>query len=155
MKAIVNFLLWLIIIFIGLKLNRNFLINNNFTDWEYSYLFYSFVVSFLMFLSYRYYLVFVLFNLLFQLFICISELFSVDFSQEGLEIIEYSCNLMFPHSELVFHFILDIMIVYLKIKWAIFWSCIGVIISANCLIFIIKALSSRISKFILLKIRIV
>ena len=150
-RAIINFIIWMMIILIGIDLNRFFLMKDSFSHWDYSYLFFSLVVSFLLFFSFRYYIGFLLILFLLQLVVCISELFSVDFSQEGLEVIEYSCNLMFPHNEAMFQFIVEKMVVNFSVKWSVFWSCIVIIINSNFLIYIMFKISSNLSNYIFSK----
>lgn len=152
-KGILHFTIWFLFTGIGYFLNKAFLTNNNlFIAWNWSYVFFPILFSIAIMLSNKYSIALIrLFAIVFFLILIVSVLSGDDFSQMGLDAIEYGSNILFPHNELLLQLLLSKLMNYIALKWALFISCFTVIICAIALLYAIYKISNKLNELFILR----
>lgn len=153
-KGIISFTIYIILIFIGLFINKLYLSENNlFNAWAWDYFIFPFVFPFvfslIIGLSTKYSLAFIrLIAIFFSLVLLLSIFSTSEFNQMGLEIIEYGCNSIFPHNEVILRNSFRLLISWFDIKWSFFGSCMIVVIFSIFLLFFIHRMVCKVYMFI-------
>ncbi len=146
---------WVVIISFGYLCNNIFLKQNSFAQWEWEYLFCPILFLAFFILSEKYYRRIVY---SFLIIMCISCVISIigkndgfgedGFNQFGLEVIEYSSNLIFLHNESLLQGSLRVFSKITSVKWALCISCMLVIASTTCLLLLLKTINNYVSHWL-------